>query len=209
MFKKSTYSGAIMWPPQDTANKYFVPRAGLFVTQRLDGVELRGLYRGPHAEEQADRQRDADAGNEGPQRHRGLHGRGIAHDRDDTLHEKNSGHATCTGQGHRFGEELPGDVAAARTDGFADANFAGLRTRAYAAAERIGGGEEAAGESGADEADRLAMQLIAFRKEATCRDIHAAHIDVVGGDAAETRILEQCIAGAYVDGCALNRRGVL
>src|ERR1700675_13420 len=130
---------------------------GLFVAEGFDGVEAGGLGGGPDAEDQADGDGNGKADDHGPQRHHRLHRGDHGDERNETAAEENADQPAGTREGHGLEEELPGDVAAARADGFADADL--LRAlgdgdehdvhHAHAADEQANGAEHDDGEDDA------------------------------------------------------------
>src|SRR5690242_13856342 len=100
-------------------------RRWLFIAQGDDRVEAGGAGGGPDAEEQSDTDRYGNTQDGSPQ----GHGRGEAR-KDEARGERNqpaeehAEHAAEHGEHHRFGQKLQHDVAAARADGFADADLA-------------------------------------------------------------------------------------
>src|SRR5690242_16523613 len=99
--------------------------ASSFVAQGFYGVELGGFDGRPDAENQSYADGDGDAHDYSPQRDGGLHGGHVRNQHGEGAEEKDAEDASRAGERHGLEEELPGDVAAARADGFADADFAG------------------------------------------------------------------------------------
>src|SRR6266851_5842283 len=97
----------------------------LFVAEGFDGVELGGFHGRPDAEDETDADADDDASGGGPHGHAAPPLQGHADEQDEAVDEEEGDDAARRGEGHGFEQELPGDVAAARADGFAHANFAG------------------------------------------------------------------------------------
>ena len=98
----------------------------LFVAEGFDGVKTGGFDGGVHAEEEADAHGDGDGENDGPERDgRGERGNSEVDEQADGAAKENANDAAGTGEDDGFGEELPDDVALARANGAAHANFAG------------------------------------------------------------------------------------
>src|SRR5271154_869367 len=96
----------------------------LFVAQGFDWVEARGFGGRPDAEDQADADRNREADDDGPGGHHGFQRADHGNQEDDGAADDNADDAAGSGEGHGFEEELPGDVATARADGFTHTNFA-------------------------------------------------------------------------------------
>src|SRR5580704_16443070 len=79
-----------------------------------------------HAKEEADTHGNGDGEQDRPQRNgRRQAGNSEIDQQADHAAEQHTDHAPSSGEHDGFGKELPDDVAATRTDGFADTNLAG------------------------------------------------------------------------------------
>jgi hypothetical protein len=100
-------------------------RGRLLVAQGFYGIEAGGFYGRVHAEEEADAHGDADSNQDGPEWDGGRQTRHYKmDDQADGAAEQYADDAAGAGKHNGFGEELPGDVAAARAERFAYADFA-------------------------------------------------------------------------------------
>src|SRR5271170_1294440 len=103
----------------------------LFVAQGFDGIEARGFGGRPDAEDQADADRDREADDDGPGGYDGFQRTDHGNQEDDGAADDDADDAAGSSERHSFEEELPGDIAAARADGFAHADFAGALGDGY------------------------------------------------------------------------------
>src|SRR5712691_5438241 len=95
------------------------------VAQRFDGIKTRGLDRGPHSENESDGDADGEAGHGRPYRDNGIPIERPADDENEAIHDDQRDDAAHTRQRHGLEQELPDDVAAPRSDGLANSDFAG------------------------------------------------------------------------------------
>src|SRR5215831_15858306 len=80
--------------------------SALFIAERLDGIQPRGLERGVHAEEQPDRRGKAEAERECPPRQRDRETRRDVHGPPQTGAERDADHAAERGEKRRLHQEL-------------------------------------------------------------------------------------------------------
>src|SRR5207249_7160224 len=112
-----------------TVSGYFHPSLWLseshelLVAERLNRIEPRRFDRRIHSKKQAHAHRHGDRQHDGPERNIGGQGRHRQIDQQaDACAEQHADDASRPGQHDRFGEELPDDVAAPRSNCFAHAN---------------------------------------------------------------------------------------
>ena len=86
----------------------------LFVTERFDGVQTRGLEGGVHAEKDADRGGEADADGKGPPGQRDGEPGDPVDRQPDEAPEGDAEDAAGEGEDGRFHQELKQDLQAAR-----------------------------------------------------------------------------------------------
>src|SRR5215470_54861 len=96
----------------------------LFVAESFDGIEFGGFDGGPHTEDEANGDADDDSCYCGPDGDDAAPAQRGADKEHHSVHHNKCQDAAGARQGHGFEQELPGDVAATRADGFANADFA-------------------------------------------------------------------------------------
>src|SRR5205814_6625122 len=96
----------------------------LLVAEGFDGVEAGGFHGGPDAEDEADTDADDDAGRCGPYGHDAGPAERGANQEHESVDQYEGKDSAGSGERHRFEQELPCYVAAARADGFADTDLA-------------------------------------------------------------------------------------
>src|SRR5215213_2267621 len=96
----------------------------LLVSQALNRIEFRCLFRGPHAEYQPNADRHTQPRNHRPRRNRRRHARNQPYEYLTNSHcEKDAEHTTEKRQHHRLKKKLPHDVSPPRADRFAHADL--------------------------------------------------------------------------------------
>src|SRR5262245_49047890 len=102
----------------------------LLVSERLDGVEARGLDGGIHPEEDADASRKAEPNGKGPPGERNGEARDQVNSPADTRAQGDPEHAAHQREEGGLGEELEEDLRPSCTKRLADADLTGsLRHR--------------------------------------------------------------------------------
>src|SRR5438105_2986629 len=100
--------------------------AALLVTQRVHGIEPRGLPRGVDAEDQAHTHGHEHAAKDAPGRNAGWNvGQQAVEHQAEASADEHSNDAATAGEHDGFGKELADDVGAARANCLAHANLAG------------------------------------------------------------------------------------